>query len=73
MPPRRLPFREVVRKLLSAGFQVVGQRGSHVKLGKRIPEGYITAIVPRHRMIAIGTLRSILRHCHMEWDEFERL
>ena len=73
MPPRRLSFREVSRRLLAAGFQVVGQRGSHVKYGKQTEEGYLTAIVPRHGQIAVGTLRSILRQSRLSWEEFERL
>lgn len=73
MPPRRLPFREVQRKLLAGGFRPVGQKGSHVKLGKQMPEGYVTVIVPRHNEIAAGTLRSILRQSRLTWEEFERL
>jgi predicted RNA binding protein YcfA (HicA-like mRNA interferase family) len=52
---------------------MVSQKGSHAKFGKRTPEGYFVAVVPRHDIIAIGTLRGILRHCRMEWEEFERL
>lgn len=73
MPPRRLPFREVTRRLLAAGFRMVSQKGGHVKFGKRTPEGYFVVVVPRHDVIAVGTLRSILRHCRMSWEEFDRL
>ncbi|WP_084457835.1 type II toxin-antitoxin system HicA family toxin [Desulfocurvus vexinensis] len=51
--------REVIRKLEQAGFQKVGQRGSHLKL--RHPDGR-TVIVPDPRKdIKLGTLRSIER------------
>jgi predicted RNA binding protein YcfA (HicA-like mRNA interferase family) len=50
-----LPYREVRRKLLAAGFAEVGQTGSHVKFAKRIGAGMRTAIVPKHREIALGT------------------
>ncbi|MCJ7821754.1 MAG: type II toxin-antitoxin system HicA family toxin [Armatimonadetes bacterium] len=73
MPPRRLPYREVRRRLLAAGFEVVGQRGSHVKFGKRTPEGHRTVIVPRHDEIAVGTLRSVLRQARMDWEQFDAL
>jgi predicted RNA binding protein YcfA (HicA-like mRNA interferase family) len=52
---------------------MVSQKGGHVKFGKRTPEGYFVVVVPRHDVIAVGTLRSILRHCRMSWEEFDRL
>ena len=56
-----LSFREVERKLKAAGFSAVAQKGSHVKFAKRTASGVRTAIVPRHRELAVGTIRSILR------------
>ena len=73
MPPRPLPFREVKRKLEVAGFEEVNQRGSHVKLIKQTDRGIRIVIVPRHREVVAGTLRSILRQAGLTWDEFERL
>ena len=74
MPPARpLPYREVARKLRTAGFMEVSQRGSHVKFARETDAGVRTAIVPRHREIAVGTLRSILRQAGLNYDEFERL
>ena len=73
MPPRRLSFRKIRRRLLAAGFEIVGQRGSHVKFGKRTPEGFVTTTVPRHNVVAIGTLRSALRQAGLTWEEFDRL
>jgi predicted RNA binding protein YcfA (HicA-like mRNA interferase family) len=50
--------RGVLAALRKAGFEQVSQRGSHVKL--RDGAGR-TVIVPEHREVARGTLRSILR------------
>lgn len=50
-----------------AGFQRVSQRGSHLKL--RSDAGRVV-IVPLHRELAIGTLRSIIRQSAMTVDEF---
>jgi predicted RNA binding protein YcfA (HicA-like mRNA interferase family) len=55
-PLRPLPYPEAKRKLEAAGFAEIGQRGSHVKFAKHAEEGTRTAIVPRHREVAIGTL-----------------
>lgn len=68
-----LPFREVKRKLEAAGFSAVGQTGSHVKFAKTTAEGMRTATVPKHREVAAGTLRSILRQAGLTESEFEAL
>jgi predicted RNA binding protein YcfA (HicA-like mRNA interferase family) len=51
----------------------VDQSGSHVKFAKRTSSGTRTAIVPKHREIALGTLRSILRQAGLSQDEFDEL
>jgi predicted RNA binding protein YcfA (HicA-like mRNA interferase family) len=61
---------ETIRALASAGFEQVGQRGSHVKL--RNPGGR-TVIVPMHDELARGTLRSILRQPSLSAEQFSEL
>jgi len=61
---------EAVSALGKVGFSRVSQRGSHVKL--RNPAGR-TAIVPLHRELAPGTLRSILRQAGLSVEEFAKL
>jgi len=73
MPPKPLPYREVKRKLEAAGFVEVSQKGSHVKFAKDTGEGLRTATVPKHREVAVGTIRSILRQAGVSYDEFEAL
>jgi len=68
-----LPFREVRRKLLKAGFFEAGQTGSHIKYAKASSLGTVTATVPKHREIASGTLRSILRQAGISESEFKKL
>ncbi len=46
--------------MLAAGFAEVSRKGSHVKFAKTTSEGTRTAIVPDHREVALGTLRSKL-------------
>ncbi len=52
------------------GFVRVSQRGSHVKLRN---EAGKTAVVPLHRELAHGTLRSVLRQAGLSVEEFARL
>ncbi len=58
---------EAVRALERAGFLPVSQRGSHVKLHHA--DGR-TVIVPMHREVAVGTLRSILRQGGLTVEQF---
>lgn len=73
MPPRRLPYREVRRKLLAAGFQEAGARGSHVKFRRAVAGRELVVIVPHHAHIAVGTLRSIIRQAALTLAEFDAL
>jgi predicted RNA binding protein YcfA (HicA-like mRNA interferase family) len=57
---------QVVAALAKAGFEQVGQRGSHLKL--RRAERVV--IVPLHRELAAGTLRSVIRQSGLSVEEF---
>ena len=56
--------------LRKVGFEQVSQRGSHVKL--RNEDGK-TVIVPLHRELAPGTLRSVLRQADLTPEQFAAL
>jgi predicted RNA binding protein YcfA (HicA-like mRNA interferase family) len=58
---------EAIRALAKVGFVQAGQRGSHVKL--RHDDGRV-AIVPFHKELARGTLRSVLRQAGISPEEF---
>ena len=58
---------------MAAGFAEATQRGSHVKFVRVSDDGLLTAIVPRHREVAVGTLRSILRQAGLTPDDFGAL
>ena len=70
MPLSPLPFREVKRRLETAGFAEGPQKGRHVKFVNSDPAGTRTAVVPRHREIPPGTLRSIFRQAGLSEEEF---
>ena len=52
------------------GFFVVSQKGSHVKLRKKVGGVAITTIIPIHPQLAIGTLRGILKLAKIDFDDF---
>lgn len=67
---RRVSGEQAVKALERLGFSRVRQRGSHVIMKKTTFEGSVGCVVPAHRVIAIGTLRSILRQAGVTPDEF---
>jgi predicted RNA binding protein YcfA (HicA-like mRNA interferase family) len=66
----RISGEETIRKLEKLGFQQVRQRGSHIILKKKTPEGYIGCVVPLHKELAIGTLHGILKQAKISIEEF---
>jgi len=65
-----LSGKEVIRILERLGFTQVRQRGSHVVMKKSTPKEDIGCVVPLHKDVAIGTLRSILRQGRITVKEF---
>ena len=70
---RPLSFREIKRRLEAVGFVESTQKGSHVKFVKQSGSDVLTTIVPRHRVVAVGTLRSILRQAGIAIEDWESL
>lgn len=67
--PRGLSGEAVARALQRGGFEFVSARGSHHKY--RDDDSH-TVIVPMHREIAPGTLRSILRQAGWDGDTLRK-
>jgi predicted RNA binding protein YcfA (HicA-like mRNA interferase family) len=62
--------REVVKALAKFGYEQDRQRGSHIILRQQeYPHRRI--VVPDHKEVAKGTLRSIIRHTGLTVDEFK--
>jgi len=72
MPPKlpKVSGEETIRSLRHPGFVQIRQRGSHVILRKKTSAGDVGCVVPLHRELAIGTLRSILRQAEVSPEEF---
>jgi len=61
---------QLIRALKRLGWEVVRQRGSHVRL--RHPERRIFLVVPLHQELKRGTLRGIRRDADLDVDELRR-
>ena len=67
----RLSGRDCVAALLKAGFVFKRQHGSHIILRRDNP--FAQVVVPDHRELDFGTLRSILRQANIAPEDFLRL
>lgn len=61
---------EVVKALHKAGFAVVRQRGSHVRLEKVLGTNTIKLTVPMHKELKKGTLARIVKDAGLTVEEF---
>jgi len=59
-------------KILSQdfGFSFISQKGSHIKLRKKIKNRTIVTIIPLHKELAPGTLKGVLRLAQVNEKEF---
>ena len=51
-------------------FNIISQKGSHIKLRKLENDKKITVIVPNHTELAGGTLHNVLRQAQIEIEKF---
>ena len=63
---RQVSGDEAIRALERLGFAQVRQRGSHVVLKK----GESGCVIPRHPILAIGTLRGALKRAGVGIEDF---
>jgi len=67
--PRDLPAKKIIAALERAGFTVDRVTGSHYILIKN----RLRTVVPYHKSVKIGTLKSILNQIKMSVEEFTEL
>ena len=58
---KNLSGKEVINFLLRSGFVFKRQRGSHIVLVGSFEDIEVIAIVPAHKSISVGTLKSLYR------------
>jgi predicted RNA binding protein YcfA (HicA-like mRNA interferase family) len=63
--------RDLIKLLLSLGYEIVRQRGSHVRLRKETPVGEHNVTVPDHKVLAKGTFGDILSRVSL-WNGIPR-
>ena len=62
---------DVVGLLRSLGYEVIRQRGSHIRLRKVTPLGEHAITVPAHKVLAKGTLSDIMSRISL-WNNIPK-
>lgn len=68
-----LNYPAVISALQRAGWVVVRQRGSHIRLHRPTPDGARKLTVPAHKPIKRATLSKIIADADLTVDEFLNL
>jgi predicted RNA binding protein YcfA (HicA-like mRNA interferase family) len=68
-----LGYEKVIRALQRDGWVVVRQKGSHIRLQKRLHAETLKMTVPAHRPIKRSTLSQILKHARLSVEDFLKL
>ena len=66
-----LPPNEIINALSKLGFEKISQKGSHAKYKNQITQRVF--IIPMHKEIAKGTLKSILEQADVKLEIFLNL
>lgn len=71
--PKIFSGKQVIKILCREfGFSFISQKGSHVKVSKKVIGKEIITIVPLHKELAIGTLKGILELAEIDETEFKK-
>jgi len=68
-----LSYEQIVRALQRDGWVVVRQRGSHIRLQKRVGEEVLKITVPAHRPVKRSTLAHILKQARLSVEDLLKL
>jgi predicted RNA binding protein YcfA (HicA-like mRNA interferase family) len=63
--------KEAAKAFGRAGWQVIGQVGSHLVMSKSGERANLS--IPQHRELSVGTLRALIRAAGLTVDEFLEL
>ncbi len=63
--------KKLIKFLVRKGFEIVGQKGSHVRLKKRLDGKVLVTVVPMHKKIDSGTLLAILRQTEISREKLQ--
>jgi predicted RNA binding protein YcfA (HicA-like mRNA interferase family) len=65
-----LSYQKIIAVLERDGWIVVRQRGSHIRLEKKLPDETLKITVPAHKPVKRSTLAKILKQAKINLDRF---
>lgn len=65
-----LSYKKIIVALERDGWIVVRQRGSHIRLEKKLPDETLKITVPAHKPVKRSTLAKILKQAKIGLDNF---
>ncbi len=68
-----LSYIQIINALKRDGWIVVRQKGSHIRLQKRVGDELLKIIVPAHKPVKRSTLAKILKQARLSVDVFGKL
>jgi len=66
-------YQQVINALHRDGWIIVRQKGSHIRLQKRLPNEMLKITVPAHRPVKRSTLSHILKQARLSVERFIEL
>ena len=66
-------YPQLINALRRDGWIVIRQKGSHIRLQKRLPDEMVKITIPAHRPIKRSTLSHILKQAHLSVEKFIEL
>lgn len=63
--------KEAVKAFQKAGWQQIGQVGSHLVMVK--PGSRVNLSIPQHKELSVGTLRALIRNAGLTVEQFLEL
>jgi len=68
-----LPYTDVIRALQRDGWTGIRQRGSHIRMHKRVGDEVLKITIPAHRPVKRSTLAHILKQARLDVERFLEL
>ncbi len=65
-----LSYQKIINALQRDNWVVVRQKGSHIRLEKKLPDETLKITVPAHKPVKRSTLAKILKQARIDLDYF---
>ena len=68
-----IPALKAIKCFEKIGYEVIRQRGSHIRLHHKIDKNKKPLTIPRHKTLGRGLLRKLLRDAEINVEDFVSL